>query len=115
MRYLGKSCGGQTTEERRRTFSNLVLKGKLREAIPFVCDREKGGVLQQDELAEDLTGTINETVASVLEGKHPREKIISCSTLETYEETPIFIPIDITEGAVESVAQQLLGRSDPGD
>ena len=72
MRYLGKACGGQTTEERRRKFSNLVLKGKLREAVQFVCDREKGGFLQQDEFSEDLTGKINNTVASVLEGKHPR-------------------------------------------
>ena len=33
-----------------RTFSNLVLKEKLRKAVRFVCDREKEGVLQPDEL-----------------------------------------------------------------
>ena len=68
MGYLRKSRGSQTTEERHRTFSNLVLKGKLRESVRFVCDREKGGVLQPDKLSEDYKGTINETVASVLEG-----------------------------------------------
>ena len=31
-----------------------------------------------------------------------------------YEETPIFIPVDITEEAVESVARKFLGRSGPG-
>ena len=66
MGYLGKSRGNQTEEQCHRTFSNLVLKGKLREAFRFVCEREKGGVLQLDELAEDFTGTINETATSVL-------------------------------------------------
>ena len=30
--------------------------------------------------------------------------------LEMYEETPIFIPIDITEETVESVARKLFGE-----
>ena len=109
MGYLGKARVSQTSEERHRKFSNLVLKGKLREAIRFVCDQEKGGFLQPDDLAEDRTGTINKTVAYVLEVRHPSETIPSCATLETYEETPIFIPVDITEEAVESVAQKNWG------
>ena len=40
--------------------------------------------------------------------------IPSCATLETYKETPIFIPVDITEEAVESVVQKRLRRSGPG-
>ena len=90
------------------------MKEKLWEAVRFVCEREKGGVLQPDKLAEDCTGTINKTVASVLERKNPSVTIPSCATLETYEETPIFVPMDITEEAVESVAQKLLGSSIPG-
>ena len=53
---------------------NLVLKGKLRKSVGLVYDREKRGVLQPDELAEDRTGTINETVKSFLEGGNPRRK-----------------------------------------
>ena len=63
MGYLGKSRGSQTMEERHRVFSELVLKGELREAVRFVFDIEKGGFLRPDELAEDCTGTINKTVA----------------------------------------------------
>ena len=70
--------------------------------------------MQPDELAEDCTGTINKTVTSVLEGNHSSEKNSSCDTLETHEETPILSPADITEEAVESVAQKLLGSSGPG-
>ena len=55
MGYLIKSLGTQTMKERHGMFSNLVLKGKLREAVRFVCDKEKGGVLKPDELDEDCT------------------------------------------------------------
>ena len=44
MGYLGKHCGNKTTEESHQTFLNIFPKGKLREAVQFICDREKGGV-----------------------------------------------------------------------
>ena len=69
MGYLGKDRGNLAEEQRHTMFSNLVLKGKLREAVRFVCDMEKGRVLQPEKLAEDCMGTINETVTLVLEGK----------------------------------------------
>ena len=57
---------------------------------------------------------INETVASVLEGGNLCETIPSCATLETYEETPIFIPVDITVEAVKFSARKLSGSCGPG-
>ena len=51
MGYLEKSRGIPTEVQRHRTFKNLVLKLKLREAVQFVCEREKGGVLQPGKLA----------------------------------------------------------------
>ena len=62
--------------------------------------------MQPYELSEDHTGTINDTATSVLEGKHPSKTIFSCATLETYKETPIFVPVNIMEETVESVAQK---------
>ena len=114
MGYLGKAHGNQTMEECHRTFLNLVLKGKLREAVQFVCEREKGGGLQPDELAEDPTGTINKTVTLFLEGENNSKTFPSCATLEMYKETHIFITVDIIEEAVESVARKLSRRSVPG-
>ena len=38
----------------------------------------------------------------------------SCVTLETYKKTPLFIPVDILEDAVKSVARTLSGSSGPG-
>ena len=52
-------------------------------------------------MVEYFTGTINETVVLVLEVKHPIETITSFYTLEMYKETPILIPINITEEAIE--------------
>ena len=37
-----------------------------------------------------------------------------CSTLEVYDKTPIFIPMDIMEDVVESVAHKLFGSLVPG-
>ena len=47
-------------------------------------------------------------------GGNPSKIIPPCVTLEMYKETPIFIPVDIMERAVESVVQFFLGRSTPG-
>ena len=70
--------------------------------------------MQPDELSVDCTGMVNKTAALVLEGKYPSEIIPFCATSEMYEGTPIFIPVDITEEAIESVAQKLLGSSGSG-
>ena len=74
----------------------------------------KQGGVQPKELAEYRTVFINETVAYILEGKHPHENILSYATLETYDKTPIFILVDITKDAVELVARELLVDSFPG-
>ena len=65
--------------------------------------------MQLHRLAEVCTGTINKNFASVFEGVNLIKTIPSCATLKTYEETPIFVPVDITEEAVESVSQNVLG------
>ena len=78
MGYLIKPRGIQAEEQRHQTFSNLVLKGKLRKEVQFFCDREKGEVFQPDELDEDCTCTISDTVTSVLEGKYQRENSLLC-------------------------------------
>ena len=101
--FPGKDCNIQNEDQRHRKFSNLVLKGKLREAVIFVCAWETGRGLQPNKLVEDQTGFMNKTVTLVLEVKHPHKKIPSCTTLETYEKVPIFIPVDITEDAVKLI------------
>ena len=58
---------------------------------------------------------MDETVVSVLAGKHPHEPPPSPrSMLEVNNETPILILIEITYDVVESVAQKRLGILGPG-
>ena len=46
--------------------------------------------------------------------KHPSDRKPHSSTLEVYEETPVFIPVDIKEDVFKSVTQKLSGRAGPG-
>ena len=69
-KYLGRAHRTQNADKRHHTFSNLVLRVKLRKAVRFVCDQETGGVMQPDKLASEKMGVMDETAASVLAGKH---------------------------------------------
>ena len=79
------------------------------EELIFVCKREKRGGLQPEKLSTDKIGLIGETIASVLAGKYLHKKHLTRSMLEAYNETPIFIPMDIMENVVKLLAQKLSG------
>ena len=49
-------------------------------------------------MASDKLGVSEETVVTVMVGKYLHRKFPPCSTLEMYNEMPIFIPVSITEG-----------------
>ena len=87
---------------------------KLREAVIFFSKWEIGRVLQPDDLVLDETSVIDKTIAFVLAGGNPHEKIPTCSTVEAYDKTPVFISVGITEDVVKLVACKLLGGSSPG-
>ena len=65
--------------------------------------------MQPGNLALDKTVIINETVSLVLTVKHTHKTNPACSTLEAYNKTHIFIPVDITENVVKLVMWELLG------
>ena len=64
-----------------------------------------------DKWASDSAIFMDKTVAGVLVGKNPPEREPNCSTLEAYKETPVFIPMDMTEVVDESVARKRLGSA----
>ena len=55
-------------------------------------------------------GVMEETDETVLTEKHHPPR----STFEVYNKTLIFIPVDITDDVVESVARKCLGSPVPG-
>ena len=66
------------------------------------------------ELANNTMVITEETVDTILSKKASTRGKYHCSTLEVYNETHIFIHVDITEGVVKLVARKLLGISVPG-
>ena len=60
--YLGKAHGNQTQDQHRRTFSNLIIRGKLCEAFRFIFEWETGRVLLPDDQVTDRTGFMDKTV-----------------------------------------------------
>ena len=44
---------------------------------------------------------MEETAVTVLEKEHPHKNLLSCSTMEVYDEGPIFIPVDIRDDVVK--------------
>ena len=53
MGYPGKARGTQSMEKHHHTFSKKFLRGKLREAVRFVCKQKTGGVLQPNKLSSE--------------------------------------------------------------
>ena len=115
MGYLGRVLGNKNVNKRHGKFLNFIPRGKLREAVIFFCKPELGGVLQPNGMVLDKPGIMEETVATVLVGKNLHRPPPPCSTLVLYDKMPIFIPMEITEDVVKSVAQKLSGSWGPGD
>ena len=85
-----------TDEQMSKTYTRLVLEGKLRQAVRFITQRDQGGVLQIDAL-DSKSGL---PVLDVLKSKHPKAVIPPPEVLEEYEKIPSFVPLDITATTV---------------
>jgi hypothetical protein len=110
MAQLSKMRGQETEEQRGKTFSRLVLQGKLRSAVRYLTEREKGGIMLPDEI-DEKTG---DTVLEVLQSKHPESRVPDISLMEEYDSLPDFVELDITADTVEKVARRLSGSAGPG-
>ena len=78
-------------EAMARTFRDLILNGKVRDALRFLSRNTSGGVLKLDELIPEQTEggeTVMRSVQEILEGKHPEATIPASSTLLDNEDTP---------------------------
>ena len=65
---LWNNRGTQKPEQCHLTLSNVVLKGKYRRAVCFICDRETGRVLLLNEWASEKSGVMDKTIAEVFSG-----------------------------------------------
>ena len=71
----------ETKEQRGKTFVRLVLQqGKLRSAVRYLTEGEKGGVM----FPGDIDSKTGDTVQEVLESKHPDLRVPDISLMEKY-------------------------------
>ena len=62
-------------EQSARTFSRLMMKGKVKAALRLISDQEKGSVLPLDSLVFTTGDTPAKTVFDILLEKHPPAKL----------------------------------------
>ena len=95
-----------------RSFHEIVLLGKLRQAVCRATDREGGGCLLLDN---QYTKT-GQPVAEVLWKNHLDMRVTSvenptCTSFEEYEDISKMVPLDFTEDDVMWVASKLSGAA----
>ena len=122
-----KNFGSPLTQGNKKSFQdwmnrkktgNLWDKQETKVITPDKCYHDYQTCDMSVETREDWTGQTSQLVRKCsknLVWKHPPNRKPHCSTLEDYEETPVFIPMDMTEDVVKLVAQKLLGITGYGD
>ena len=97
-----------------RSFSNLMFKGKVKDALHLLSDRSQGRVLQVSEKVPSSDGL---SVLEVLKSKHPPSHQVSADTLIGLGSSPpsvhpvIFDSIDAC--CVRSAALRTFGAGGP--
>ena len=93
--------GEDTSEHQTKIFHILVLRGKLRSTVQWITNRYKDCILQ----AGDICPKTGKTVLKVLRLKHPGAYPLTVGIFEVYKgKPPSFLPMDITNKTVASVA-----------
>jgi hypothetical protein len=87
-----------------------MLRGDVRGAVRHLTERDKGGVLMPDDIDEKS----GDSVADVLEAKHPDARTPEAASLHRCNTTADFVNVDVTEDTVKTVAQRLSGSAGVG-
>ena len=73
--YLGKARWTKNREQGHHTFSNLIMRGKLRKSVNFICDWETGDFFLPGNRVTDKSGIMDKSLQiSWRENIRPREK-----------------------------------------
>ena len=90
-------------KERVKVFSSLVCRSKVRAAIRYVCERDKGGVLMLGDKDTKSSSLVSEALLK----KHPNRHDVSIKNLLVFESYLDFINVLVTEENAEAVAKRL--------
>ena len=86
-----------------KTFTSLMLKGKIRTTMRFVTLRGTGGVLLPDEI--DLKS--GQPVIDVLRQKHLALIVPNVKVLDHYNVVPESVPFDFNKYTIELISGKL--------
>ena len=106
---VSKVASGMSEEAIAKTFTSLVLKGKIHTTVGLVILRGAGGVLSPDEI--DLEP--GQLFIGLLHQKHPSPIIPVVEVHEYYAVIPEFVLLDITEDTIELISEKLTGAASP--
>jgi hypothetical protein len=97
-----------------KTFTRLMLLGKVRDAVRWLSAGDTGGILNPQTLIQ--VGQQEKNVFEILQEKHPNSSEIDISSLETPPPggLPLMVEIDISSSHVELAARRLQGGAGPG-
>ena len=113
--YRGRLSRSQPSahndEHTQRVFCLLINEGKVRAAVRFLAERDKGGVLHPNESYE-LKGK-QLRVREILLKKHPASQEPGEAAMKSYEVLPELPTLDITADTIETIAKQLQGGAGP--
>ena len=101
---------GISEEAISKTFTSLVLKGKIRTVVRFVTLQGAGGVISPD----NIDAKSRRVVEDVLQEKHPVPIVPDIEVFVHYGVVPDFVMIDIIEDMVEQISGQLTDAAGPG-
>ena len=110
LSLIKQKRNGMSDDEVAKQYTSLLLKGKVRQAVRFATERDKGGIFDRD----DLDSKTGRPVFEVLKSKHPEAIILEGNHLEEYEHLPELVTLDITEDTVLEVTSKIRGAAGPG-
>ena len=93
-----------------RVFTHLMFRGRVHEAVHFVIDQARGGVLKPS----DIDANSGKCVLDVLREKHPPPGLASQDAFVSCSDLPLLVDVDVTSSHVEQVARHLRGSGGPG-
>ena len=102
-----------------RIFHRLMIEGKVRSAVRWITERERGGLLKATDVttAKDSHGqNADMSVLEALRLKHPEpaDPGVSQPAFLLNSAPPPMVDLDITGGHIKTVARWLRGGAGPG-
>ena len=89
---MSKKQNGLNEKERVKVFSRMICRGKIRAAIRYICEREKGGILMPGDTDEKTGDLIEETLSA----KHPEVRDVDMANLPDFDSCPALIDTVVT-------------------